>query len=281
MGMDDSEARQKLERLKDILRELDSCLLAYSGGVDSTFLLKVAHEVLGDRVLAVTATSETYPSEELDEAVAMAKEMGARHMVLATNELDNEEFAANPPSRCYFCKNELFDRLDDVARENGLRYVIDGFNVDDLGDFRPGMQAEREHGVRSPLREAGMGKAEIRVLSREMGLPTWDKPALACLSSRIPYGVRITREKLSQIGAAERYLRELGFRQLRVRHHDTVARIEVAAEEMPRLLEHGTDIVKCLKGLGYLYVTMDLQGYRTGSMNEVLSEEETAVPGHS
>ncbi len=274
----ETEARQKLARLEGILREMESGVLAYSGGVDSTFLLKVAHDVLGDKVLAVTASSETYPAEELAEAVAYARQMGARHMVLETEELKNEEFANNPPTRCYFCKNELFGKLNDIARQNGLRYVIDGFNVDDLGDFRPGMQAGREHGVRSPLREAGMGKADIRALSQEMGLPTWDKPALACLSSRLPYGVRITPEKLNQIGAAERFLRELGFRQLRVRHHDSIARIEVAPEEMPRLLQQGPVIVKRLRDLGYLYVTMDLQGYRTGSMNEVLSQEDVAAP---
>ncbi len=274
----DTAAGQKLERLQTILRRMESCVLAYSGGVDSTFLLKVAHDVLGDRVLAVTATSETYPAEELEEAVTLARQIGARHLVLETRELENEDFASNPPTRCYFCKTELFSKLEKVAREESLAYVIDGFNVDDLGDFRPGMQAGQERGVRSPLREAGMGKAEIRALSQEMGLPTWDKPALACLSSRIPYGNRITREKLDQIDAAERFLRQIGFRQLRVRHHDNIARIEVSPEEMETLLVHAEAIVKRLKSLGFLYVTMDLQGYRTGSMNEVLAAGQQTAP---
>ncbi|MCL5027216.1 MAG: ATP-dependent sacrificial sulfur transferase LarE [Chloroflexi bacterium] len=269
---------QKLARLQEIVREMGSCVVAYSGGVDSTFLLKVAHDVLGDRVLGVTALSETYPAEELEEAVALARQMGARHMVLETQELENEAFASNPPTRCYFCKSELFSKLQGIAEKEGLQYVVDGFNVDDLGDFRPGMQAGQEKGVRSPLREAGMGKADIRALSQQMGLPTWDKPALACLSSRIPYGHRISREKLGQIGAAERFLREIGFRQLRVRHHDAIARIEVAPEEMPALLANADGIVTRLKQLGFLYVTMDLQGYRTGSMNEALAVGKEAAP---
>jgi uncharacterized protein len=269
--------KEKLAKLEVILHEMGSALLAYSGGVDSTFLLQVGQRILGDRLLAVTATSETYPSEELAEAAAMAKEIGARHLVLATSELENEDFVANPPMRCYFCKNELFDKLDEIAHREGLKYLIDGFNVDDMGDFRPGMQAGREHGVRSPLREVGMGKADIRALSKEMGLPTWNKPALACLSSRLPYGVRITRDKLNQIGDAERYLRELGLRQLRVRHHNDIARIEVAPEEIMTIISNAAAVVSKLKELGFLYVTLDLQGYRTGSLNEALSAAEQMV----
>lgn len=264
--------QQKLSRLKEILAGCGGAVIAYSGGVDSTFLAKVARDVLEDRALAVTACSETYPDHEVKEALALAEQLGLRHLTIWTEELANEEFAANPPDRCYFCKTELFGKLLDIAREHGLSYVLDGANHDDQFDHRPGMRAGGELGVRSPLKEAGLTKEDIRQLSREMGLPTWDKPSFACLSSRFPYGERITQEKLTMVGRAEDYLRSLGVGQLRVRHHGDLARIEVAATDFPKVLAAADEIARKLKELGYTYVALDLQGYRTGSMNEVLSK---------
>ncbi|MBI4321327.1 MAG: ATP-dependent sacrificial sulfur transferase LarE [Chloroflexi bacterium] len=266
-------ANEKLVSLENIVRNLDGVLVAYSGGVDSTFLLKVCLDVLEDRVLAVIATSETYPAKEIEAAKVTAKYLGARYEIIATEELANDEFANNPPNRCYHCKSELFSKLQDMARQRGLRWVVDGSNHDDLGDFRPGRQAGQELGVRSPLMEAGLTKDDIRQLSKKMGLPTWDKPSFACLSSRFPYGQRITTDKLSQIDAAEQFLREMGFPQVRVRHHDTIARIEVPRELLPRLMDSGVSetVARRLKGLGFVYVTVDLQGYRSGSMNETLN----------
>ena len=264
---------EKLGALKDILSALGGVLVAYSGGTDSTLLLKVAHDTLGDRAVAVTAVSASMPREEAKEAIRLAKEIGAQHLILESGELDDPDFRANTPDRCYYCKYLRFQSLLEVARERGLQYVIDGCNLGDLGDHRPGMRASRELGVRSPLMEAGLDKAEIRELSQHLGLPTWDKPAEACLASRVPYGTPITRENLQQIEDAERFVRSLGPSQVRVRVHGEVARIEVAPESLPLLLEHRSAIASELHRLGFSYVSADLEGYRTGSMNEVLEPD--------
>ena len=260
-------------RLFDILAGFDSVIVAFSGGVDSAFLAWAATEVLGrERALCITADSPSYPDRHRQLALSVAREFGLRHEIIHTGELERPEYRANPTNRCYFCKHELYTALSGVAAERGLQTIVDGANADDRGDYRPGRQAAREFGVRSPLDDADLTKDAIRELSRRAGLPSWDEPASACLSSRIPYHTEVTDEKLRTIERAEQALRALGFRLFRVRHHDDLARIEIARVEMPRALEPdvAAAIVRALKEVGYKYVSLDLQGYRTGSLNEGL-----------
>lgn len=262
--------QDKDRRLGEILREMEQVLIAFSGGVDSAFVLKRAHQELGDKVLAVVAASETFPSREYDAAVKLAKEMGVRLHETTVSEFANANFVANNPDRCYHCRTGLFVHLQEIAKSMGYPYIIDGSNVDDLGDYRPGLKAKDEQGVRSVLQEAGLTKDEIRTLSKELGLPTWDKPSFACLSSRIPYGTRIDKQKIDQLDEGENFLLQLGFYQVRVRHHDNIARIEVMPQELAKAVEHHEAISEKFQSLGFQYVTLDLTGYRTGSMNEVL-----------
>lgn len=265
-----SAAAAKQRRLFQLLESCGSVLVAYSGGVDSAYLGWAATRVLGPSALCVTADSPSYPDHHRQLALTIAQQFGLRHEVIRTSELDNPQYRANPVNRCYYCKHELYSALTALASARGILVVADGSNADDRGDYRPGRTAAREFGVRSPLDDAELSKAEIRELSREAGLPTWDEPASACLSSRIPYASEVTDEKLRMIEAAERVLRELGFRVCRVRHHDTLARLEFGGDEMARALEPAVRdrIVRALKALGYRHVTVDLQGYRMGSLNE-------------
>ena len=266
----------KFQKLKDSIKDLKSVAIAYSGGVDSTFLLKVAADVLGNNVIAITAKSSTYPEREFKEAVKYIEGIGAKHIVIISEELEIEGFAKNPVNRCYFCKKELFSKIRKVADDNNINAVLDGSNADDVSDFRPGTKAAMELNVISPLKDAGFTKNDIRALSKKLGVPTWNKPAFACLSSRFPYGNEITVEKLSMVERAEQFLMDLGFRQIRVRHHEDIARVEVNAEERTKFFDIKImdKVANELKSIGFKYVTLDLLGYRTGSMNEVLSETE-------
>ncbi len=273
-GMLAPQTEDKYQRLQSIIRELGSVVIGYSGGVDSTLLLKVATDILGSKTLAVIGKSETYPTSEYEEAMKLAKSFGARFLEVATEETDVLKFQENPPDRCYFCKTELFSKLTSIAVQEHIPWIADGTITDDVGDFRPGMRAKKENNVRSPLLEAGLSKNEVREISRHLNLSTWDKPSFACLSSRFPYGFGITKENLTKVDRAETFLRAAGFRYFRVRHHDDkTARIEVGTDELQRLLDNRQSIIAALKELGFTYITLDLQGYRTGSMNEVLSAE--------
>lgn len=266
-----------MDRVAKILKQMKSVLVAYSGGVDSTFLLKVAVDTLGVKnVLAVIGCSPTYTKSEYKEAKETAKTFGVKFLTIYTSEVEQEEFINNPPNRCYYCKKELFGRLQKIAKAKGLNYVIDGTNIDDQKDFRPGQKAKEELKVRSPLKEAGLTKSDIRKLSKKLNLPTWNKPALACLASRFPYGQEIKENKLNMVEKAEDYLKTLGLNQIRVRCYDTTARIEVSASQIKKLTNGKIrqNIVGKLKKLGFNYVSLDLEGYRTGSMNEALSKIE-------
>lgn len=262
----------KYDDLKKYIKSLGSVAVAFSGGVDSTFLLKTAHDVLGSEVIAVTARSASFPERELNEAIDFCKKEGIKHIVVESEELSIDGFAQNPKNRCYLCKTELFKKMRRETEKLGIENIVEGSNADDEGDYRPGLIAVREQNIKSPLRKAGLTKAEIRVLSKELGLPTWDKQSFACLSSRFVYGETITEEKLGMVDKAEQFLIDLGFKQVRVRIHGSMARIEIAREEFSKMMDVCDNVYNYLKELGFTYVSLDLRGYRTGSMNETLEK---------
>ena len=270
---------QKLETLKTIFSEMEKALIAYSGGVDSTLVAKIAYDVLGDRALAITAVSPSLLPEELEDARIQASAIGIAHEMIETHEMDNPNYTSNPVNRCYFCKSELHDTLKPLALQRGYPYVVDGVNADDLRDYRPGIQAAKERGVRSPLAEVGVTKAEVRELSKQLGLPCWDKPAQPCLSSRFPYGEEITVSKLQRVGRAELYLRKLGFSNLRVRSEGDTARIELPPETIKEfvLTTDLPTLVSAFQKFGFVYVTLDLEGYRSGKLNQVLNQEALSI----
>ena len=266
------DATAKEQRLRELFRELGSAIVAYSGGVDSSYVAYIANAELGPRAICITGQSASLPAYQRDEIDRVVKQFGFHHEIIHTEELENPGYRANNADRCFFCKDELYTKLESVARSRNIEYIVDGSTVDDLNDYRPGRQAATQHAVRSPLIEVGLSKNEVRELSQRVGLPTWDKPASPCLSSRIAYGTTVTIERLSKVDRGEEILREFGFREFRVRHHDQLVRLEIAQSEMDRVLRK--DVIDQLaarfRELGFKYVTLDLQGFRSGSMNEVL-----------
>jgi uncharacterized protein len=270
---------EKLEQLRTLFREMEQALIAYSGGIDSTLVAKIAYDVLGDRALAVTAVSPSLLPEELEDAKIQAATIGISHQIVQTHEMENPNYTSNPVNRCYFCKSELHDTLKPLALELGYPYVVDGVNADDLHDYRPGIRAAKERGARSPLAEVNISKVEVRQLSQQLSLPWWDKPAQPCLSSRFPYGEEITVAKLQRVGRAEIYLRKLGLKNLRVRSDGDTARIELLAEQIKEfvLTADLPTIVSAFQKLGFIYVTLDLEGYRSGKLNQVLNRETLSV----
>ncbi len=266
------EARLKLSALKDNFRDMTSVIIAYSGGVDSAFMANVANDVLGVKALAITAKSPSLAKSELREAVLLGEKLGLNHRVIETEEVQRLDYRANTSNRCFYCKDELYDRLANIARTENFSWIANGTNADDLKDFRPGLNAAKKYSVRSPLVEVGLSKSEIRLLSKEMGLSVWDKPAQACLSSRVPYGTTVTVEALESISVAEEHLRNLGISQIRVRHHGNMARIEIEPKDFHILVDEGVrnNVIKFFKSIGYIYITLDLAGFRSGSLNEVM-----------